>query len=57
MGRLSIKISAEHHRELQLLKLAWGKHSIDEVLEKLIKERRLEKVKALGIEVVEENSK
>ena len=47
------RISKEHLRELNLLKIAWEKHSIDEVLEILIAPHRVEKIKALGIEADE----
>ena len=45
-----IRVSEEHVHELWLLKKAWKKRSIDEVIEELIKPRRIEKIGALGIE-------
>ena len=43
----SIKVSERHVRELRLLKEAWRKHSIDEVMEELIAPRRVEQAAVL----------
>ena len=53
---VSIKISDEHLKDLHLLKLAWCKTSIDDVLERLIMPHRIDQIKALGIEVKNERS-
>lgn len=51
MRNTSVRVSVEHARELRLLKEAWRKQSIDEVLETLIKPRRIDKIGAVGIEL------
>lgn len=51
MRSTSVRISAKHARELRLLKEAWKKRSIDEVLEELIEPRRIEKIGAMEIEL------
>jgi len=43
----SIKVSECHVRELRLLKEAWRKRSIDEVMEELIAPRRVEQAAIL----------
>ena len=52
----SVKITSDHLRDLKLLGLAWGKTSIDDVLERLIMPHRIDQIKALGIEVKNERS-
>ena len=52
--KTTIRVSSEHAKELRLLKEAWKKRSIDDVLEELIKPRRIEKVGILEIEKQEE---
>ena len=50
----SVRVSQEHAKELRLLKIAWEKQTIDEVLEELIKPRRHEQVGVLQIEMLKE---
>lgn len=54
MPDTSMRLSKEHARELELLRLAWGMKTLDEVLERIIAPHRLEKLKALGIRIEEE---
>lgn len=46
-----VRISKSHLEEIKLLKLAWNCHTVDEVVEEMLKRCRLEKIKALVREV------
>ncbi len=57
MDTQPVRISREHLKELKLLQMAWGKPTLDDVLEALIAPRRLEKLKAVGITIARVESK
>ena len=48
-----IRVSLNTRNALELLKIAWKERSVDSVVEKLIAERRVEMVRALGIQIPE----
>ena len=47
-----LRLSKEHTDELRVLKIAWDLRSLDEVIERLIKPHRVEKLRALGVKQV-----
>jgi len=44
-----VRLSKAHLDELHILKVVWGLSSLDEVVEELIRARRIDKIKVLNI--------
>jgi hypothetical protein len=49
-----VRVSKATHDNLVLLRMAWEKGSLDEVIEELVQPWRLEKLKAIGFHIPEE---
>ena len=56
MDNYVVHISQETRENLALLKLAWGKRTLGEVIDELLRPHLMERIKALGIEVKDERS-
>ena len=54
MDNYVVHISQETRENLALLKLAWGKRTLGEVIDELLRPHLMERIKALGIEVKDE---
>jgi len=44
-----VRLSKAHLDELHVLKVVWDLHSLDDVVEELIRPRRIDKIKVLNI--------
>lgn len=49
----SIRVPGDVYRDLQMLQATWSKTTFGQVLRELIKDRRLEIIKAIDIQVEE----
>ena len=52
--RTTIQVTPEQVHELTLLRIAWGKSTLKEVIDEFLRRYRVEEIRALGVKLPEE---